>query len=265
MKVLPKTFENREQLIQHVKNIAPWSVGDISLIVGGHAAAVSKLRNIDPINYGKTRNFGQGKITGLSPYVHHGVLSLNEVRNYAIAQCTQPGQIINFIQELAWRDFWQRVAENHPAWLWDDVEPYKTGYLADDYEEVLPDDILNAGTGVACIDAFINDLIKTGYVHNHARMYLASYVVHFRHIKWQAGAKWFLAHLLDGDEASNNLSWQWVASTLSNKPYIFNLENVEKYFGGIVDTAPQNNQILHASYQELTQRLFPNLEGIHHE
>ena len=265
MKVLPKTFATREQLVDHVKNISPWAEGGASTIIGGHAAANKRLQNIDPINYGKTRNFGDGKVTGLSPYVHHGVLSLNEIRNYALEKCMQKEQCTKFIQELAWRDFWQRVAAKHPAWLWNDVEPYKTGYLADDYADALPDDILTANTGVACIDAFINDLINTGYVHNHARMYLASYVVHFRRIKWQAGAQWFLGHLLDGDEASNNLSWQWVASTFSNKPYIFNLENVDKYFGRIVDTTPENNQVLHASYGALTQRLFPNLGGTHDE
>lgn len=90
-------------------------------------------------------------------------------------------------------------------------------------------------------------------------MYLASYIVHFRRIKWQAGAKWFLEHLLDGDEASNNLSWQWVASTFSNKPYIFNLENIDKYFGNLIDTSAENNQILDTSYENLQAQLFPNL------
>ena len=184
MKVLPKIFATREQLITHVKNLAPWVAGGASPIIGGYTAAASKLQNIDPINYGKTRNFGDGRVTGLSPYVHHGILSLNEIRNFALAQCTQPEQCTKFIQELAWRDFWQRIAAKHPAWLWNDVETYKTGYLADDYAATLPDDILTASTGLACIDAFINDLITTGYVHNHARMYLASYVVHFRRIKW---------------------------------------------------------------------------------
>ncbi|HBB52842.1 MAG TPA: DNA photolyase, partial [Legionellales bacterium] len=108
-------------------------------------------------------------------------------------------------------------------------------------------------------DALIHELTSTGYIHNHARMYLASYVVHFRRIKWQAGAKWFLHHLLDGDVASNNLSWQWVASTFSHKPYIFNLENVAKYFSNQVNTEPHRNQLLDASYEELQQRLFPKL------
>lgn len=167
------------------------------------------------------------------------------------------------MQELAWRDFWQRSAEHHPDWILQDVEPYKTGFKPQDYADTLPDDINSANTGVACIDSFIEDLMNTGYVHNHARMYLASYIVHFRRIKWQAGAKWFLSHLLDGDEASNNLSWQWVASTFSSKPYIFNLENVDKYFGKQIDSSPEHNAILDVSYQQLTDHLFPNLVGRH--
>ena len=90
-------------------------------------------------------------------------------------------------------------------------------------------------------------------------MYLASYIIHFRRIKWQVGAKWFLHHLLDGDMASNNLSWQWVASTFSHKPYIFNLENVHKYFSGHVDTSPEKNTQINKSYEELSRELFPNI------
>jgi deoxyribodipyrimidine photo-lyase len=63
-------------------------------------------------------------------------------------------------------------------------------------------------------------------------MWLASYVVHWRKVRWQAGARWFLRHLLDGDPASNNLSWQWVASAFSVKPYIFNRANLERFSGG---------------------------------
>jgi deoxyribodipyrimidine photo-lyase len=173
---------------------------------------------------------------------------------------TSSGIATKLIQELAWRDFWQRVAASHPNWLWTDVEPYKTGFIANDYSGFLPEDILTGNTKVSCINTFIKELINTGYVHNHARMYLASYIVHFRRIKWQIGAAWFLKHLIDGDEASNNFSWQWIASTFSNKPYIFNLENVNKYFGSYVDTSPQNNFILDKSYERLAVDLFPKLE-----
>lgn len=256
MKTLENNFETREDLIGYVKNLAPYGDGSASDITGGLISAKQILTKIDPVAYCKTRNFSDGHVTKLSPYIHHGVISLNEVRNHALNHVDKPESITKFIQELAWREFWQRVAEDHPEWVWNDAEDYKTGYKADDYQDHLPEDIQHAETGISCIDHFIKDLIHTGYVHNHARMYLASYIVHFRRIKWQAGAKWFLSHLLDGDEASNNFSWQWVASTFSNKPYIFNLENVDKYFGKHVDTRPEHNRILDASYEELNKRLF---------
>ena len=259
MQVLPKKFNSREDLTRHVKTLAPWSSGESSEIRGGRETAQAKLSAIDPVAYGHSRNFGDGKITRLSPYIHHGVLSLNEVRNYALTKTENLAEITKFIQELGWRDFWQRVLALHPEWAWTDIESYKTGFTAKDYANDLPQDIAGGETGIASLDAFIKELLETGYIHNHARMYLASYVVHFRRIKWQAGARWFLQHLLDGDLASNNLSWQWVASTFSNKPYIFNLENVDKYFGKVVDTSPQANGPLHASYEELQTKLFPNL------
>lgn len=256
---LKNNFTNRDDLIAYVKTLSPWAKGQASNFIGGKNQAINALNKIDPINYGNTRNFSDGKITKLSPYIHHGIIDLNEVRNFALTKCNEPEQIKKFVQELAWRDFWQRVADKNPEWIWQDIEQYKTGFLAQDYSDELPEDIAIGKTGIACIDHFIHDLLTTGYVHNHARMYLASYVVHFRRVKWQAGAKWFLTHLLDGDEASNNFSWQWVASTFSNKPYIFNLENVHKYFGKLVDTTSENNQILNASYEELTSVLFPKM------
>jgi deoxyribodipyrimidine photo-lyase len=261
MQELQKNFENRDALVAHLKALTPWAEGERSYIQGSRQKAEMKLANVDPVGYAETRNFGDGKITRLSPYIHHGILSLNEVRNDALTKCGHPGEITKFIQELAWRDFWQRALAANPDWAWNDIEPYKTGFTANDYSDDLPDDIARGETGIACMDAFIKELIYTGYIHNHARMYLASYVVHFHRIKWQVGARWFLTHLLDGDLASNNLSWQWVASTFSNKPYIFNLENVDKYFGKLIDTSPPANKPLHASYEELQIRLFPNSKG----
>ena len=261
MKQLIKNFEDRISLIEYVKSLSDWAEGDASHITGGTQEAYEKLDQIDPIEYGKTRNFGDGRVTKLSAYIHHGIINLNEVRNHALKSNSDPDQIEKFIQELGWRDFWQRMASRYPEWIWSDVEEYKTGFNSSDYSEDLPEDILNAKTDVSCINSFIEELLNTGYLHNHARMYIASYIVHFRRIRWQAGANWFLQHLLDGDEASNNFSWQWVASTFSNKPYIFNLENVDKYFSGQVDTSPESNQQINLSYEALTQRLFPYRTG----
>ena len=260
LETLPKLFDSREALILFVRQIAPWAAGSASDTIGGSHAAREKLKAIDPIIYARTRNFCNGHVTRLAPYIRHGVLSLNAVRNHALTLCSESVHITKFIQELAWRDFWQRIYAKHQAWIWNDIEKYKTGFDQKDYTNELPADISKGKTGLACIDHFIMELSSSGYIHNHARMYLASYVVHFRRIKWQAGARWFLHHLLDGDPASNNLSWQWVASTFSNKPYIFNLENVEKYFGQQVDTSPHCNELLNATYEELSLKLFPKLK-----
>jgi deoxyribodipyrimidine photo-lyase len=72
-------------------------------------------------------------------------------------------------------------------------------------------------------------LYTTGYLHNHARLWLASYIVHLRKVHWRVAADWMYSHLLDGDIASNYLSWQWVAATGSHKPYLFNADTVEKF------------------------------------
>jgi deoxyribodipyrimidine photo-lyase len=227
---------------------------------GGRAAAEALLAAIDPVAYATSRNHLDGAVTRLSCYLRHGILSLDEVRNMALARVAEPRQAEKFIQELAWRDYWQRIYLAHPDHIWTDVEPYKTGFDAAEYDAELPDDIITARTGVACLDQFITTLYETGYLHNHARMYLAAYVVHWRRVRWQAGAAWFLEHLLDADPASNNLSWQWVASTFSKKPYIFNLDNVAQYTGHDINTRMSDNRVLAYSYEQLTDLLFPNLE-----
>jgi deoxyribodipyrimidine photo-lyase len=93
----------------------------------------------------------------------------------------------------------------------------------------LPADIRQACTGVPVVDRAVRALYATGLLHNHARMWLASYVVHVRKVHWRVGADWLHAHLLDGDLASNHLSWQWVAGTGSHKPYLFNADNVARH------------------------------------
>jgi deoxyribodipyrimidine photo-lyase len=109
---------------------------------------------------------------------------------------------------------------------------------------VLPTDIREARTGVLAIDEAVRTLYSTGTLHNHARMWLASYVVHLRHVHWRAGADWLVAHLLDGDLASDHLSWQWVAGTGGHKLYLFNADNVARYApahwhsaGSVIDQA----------------------------
>ena len=251
---LKREFPSREDLTAYLRQQFPQvaAIDDaISPIQGGRRAAEHRLEAMEPRRYAETRNFLDGAVTRLSPYIRHGVLTLDQVRQSA-------QKVPKLVSELAWRDYWQRLYFRWGTGVWDDREEYKTGWQADDYSGRLPDDLTRAATGLDCMDAFAKELHQTGYLHNHARMWMAAYVVHWRRVKWQAGARWFLTHLLDGDPASNNLSWQWVASTFSHKPYFFNRENLEKYTGGqFCGGCPTRDDCpFDDSYEALGNRLF---------
>jgi len=253
---------DRQALVRRVRELSPGlpeSDTAISNIKGERNQAQDHLAKLNPAKYGSTRNHLDGAVTRLSPFIRHGVMNVTELRDQALEQ-SDAKSAEKFIQQLAWREYWQRLYQEYPQRIWQDVEPYKTGFAPGDYQDELPIDIAEGRTGVACLDGFIHELLTTGYLHNHARLYLAGYICHWRRVKWQAGAAWFLTHLLDGDPASNNLSWQWAASTFSHKPYYFNLDNVAKFSGDNVDTRIETNQALAGTYEALYARLFPKLE-----
>lgn len=260
-----KKFADRDELIAYLREQFPNATerdDNISQIIGGRQAAKKALQKVDAAQYAKSRNFLTGAVTRLSPYIRYGVLSLREIRDCILDHVQHPDDATKLINELGWRDYWQRLYVKLGNGIWQDQEEYKTGYTAKDYAPDLPQDIQQGTTGRVCIDSFSHDLRSTGYLHNHVRMWLAAYIVHWRRIRWQAGAKWFLQHLLDGDPASNNMSWQWVASTFSHKPYFFNRENLEKYTKGVYcQQCPlYGNCDFEGSYEQLEQRLFPQGE-----
>ena len=245
-------------------HLAPSDVA-LSPIPGGRQAALAALSQVKPPSYASTRNYLNGDVTRLSAYLRHGVLTLAEVRDDLLGRVPNPRDTAKLINELAWRDYWQRLYYQLGEGIWQDREPYKTGFGPQDYAANLPADIAAGTTTLACIDAFAHDLTATGYLHNHARMWFAAYLVHWRRIRWQAGAAWFLEHLVDGDPASNNLSWQWVASTFSSKPYIFNRENLERYTAGVYCRTCPHAQAhtcpFEHDYEALEQTLFPRLNA----
>ena len=189
-------------------------------------AAHARLAAVNPTAYARTRNALDGAVTRLSPYLTHGVLSLKDV--YASVHARHPLDAQHkLVFELGWRAYWRHVWAHRGDGIHQSIH---TGLLSDDaYQTEIPADVLEARTGIAAIDLAVRELYEIGYVHNHARMWLASYLVHLRKVHWHAGAQWMLGHLLDGDMASNHLSWQWVAGTGSSKPYLFNADNVAKY------------------------------------
>ncbi len=260
-----REFTNREQLLDYLREQFPTVAkrdDHISEIIGGRKAAEQALQKVNVAEYSKTRNFLTGAVTKLSPYLRYGVLSLREVRDYVLEHVDNPEDGTKLINELAWRDYWQRLYVKLGKGIWQDQEEYKTGYTSKDYTLDLPTDIKEGVTGRVCIDNFSHDLRATGYLHNHIRMWLAAYIVHWRRIRWQTGAKWFLEHLLDGDPASNNMSWQWIASTFSHKPYFFNRENLERYTKSVYcQKCPLYGHCdFEGSYEELEHRLFPQGE-----
>ena len=189
-------------------------------------AALERLKAVRPSDYARSRNAIEGAVTGLSPYVTHGFISLPEVLAVVTAKHSLDVQH-KFVFELGWREYFRHV------WSFSGEEIFESlreGLLPQtSYSALLPEDIRQADTGVPVIDTAVRTLYATGYLHNHARMWLASYVVHVRKVDWRIAADWLYGHLLDGDLASNHLSWQWVAGTGSSKPYLFNAENVARY------------------------------------
>ena len=189
-------------------------------------AALARLAQVRPAAYAGTRNHLDGAVTGLSPYITHGLVNLSEV----LAGVLERGPLEvqhKLVFELGWREFFRHAWGHLGEGILSSLHP---GPRPDDaYARELPADIRQARTGVPVVDEAVRTLYTTGTLHNHARMWLASYVVHVRHVHWRAGADWMVAHLLDGDLATNHLSWQWVAGTGSHKPYLFNAENVARY------------------------------------
>lgn len=224
------------------------------VVRGGWTAAAAALQQVDPVTYARTRNHVDGQVTRLSPYLRHGVLTLAEVRDHALAVAGQGAE--KLVNELSWRDYFQRVYAALGWRIWLDLDSGERG------SEDLPADIESGTTGLACVDAWARELATTGYLHNHVRMWLAAYVVHHRRLPWQAGARWFARHLLDGDPASNNLSWQWVAGTSRSRRYVWNRANLRRYAGDrwcAECPLARRGCPFEASYEELDERFGPVL------
>ncbi len=186
------------------------------------AALQQRIAAINIPAYGKTRNHLDGRVTRLSPYLTHGFSDIPALFEQLPKLTLQD----KLAFEFGWREFLHHVWHRSGDGILADMRPGLPGLA---YSRTLPDDIREGRTGLQVIDRAVHQLYQTGYLHNHARMWIASYVVHLRKVHWRAGAYWMYAHLLDGDLASNHLSWQWVAATFSAKPYLFNAENVARH------------------------------------
>ena len=142
-----------------------------------------------------------------------------------------------WLQEVCWRRYWKGWLEAYPQ-VWSQWrkqirllrKTLSAGTLA------RAEAVSSGRSGVACMDQIASELVATGYLHNHARMWWASFWIHVEQLPWELGADFFFRHLLDADPASNTLSWRWVAGLQTpGKSYLVRLSNIEKYAPGYLD------------------------------
>ncbi len=198
------------------------------------SGVLAHIAQIDAAKYARRRNHTDGG-TRISVFLTRGLVSLPEVRDEVLQRHT-PSQAYKFIYELAWREYWQREWQFRRDAIFSDVKRPQHPVASN----LIPRTVLEARTGIEALDAAVRDLYDTGYMHNHERMWLAGLACNIARTHWWEPSLWLYYHLLDGDPASNSLSWQWVAGTNSGKKYLPAQENINTYSsyrqrGSIID------------------------------
>jgi deoxyribodipyrimidine photo-lyase len=216
------------------------------------SAALVRLEEFLPTaaSYASERNFvrpGHGNVSRLSPWVQKRLLTESEIVAAARARWSFPA-VEKFVQEVYWRTYWKGWLEQRPAaWSrWGESLPRLRESLSAEQRLAL-EAALAGKTGIAGFDAWAQELAATGYLHNHARMWFASIWIFTLRLPWELGAAFFYEHLLDGDVASNTLSWRWVAGLqTAGKTYVARADNIAFYTDG--EHAPQANQLASAPF-----------------
>ena len=180
-------------------------------------------------NYNSKRNFDFGplnreNVSCLSPYITHRLITEYEVTKKVLSK--HPHQKVEkYIQEIFWRVYWKGWLELRPK-VWSDfIEDLKTIEENENYQKAI-----NAQTDIQCFNDWVQELKENNYLHNHTRMWFASIWIFTLKLPWQKGAEFFMKHLLDGDAASNTLSWRWVAGLQTKgKHYVAQAWNISKF------------------------------------
>lgn len=200
-------------------------------------AGLDALRAFVPLagaDYRRDRNHDHGpsrtNVSGLSPYIRHRLVTEQEVVD-AVLERHSLHAAEKFVQEVFWRTYWKGWLEQRPE-VWRRYRREVREMLAGDLPAGYTDAIAGR-SGIDAMDAWARELIETGYLHNHVRMWFASIWVFTLGLPWQLGADFFHRHLLDGDAASNTLSWRWVAGLQTRgKTYLATTENIARYTDG---------------------------------
>ena len=187
---------------------------------------------------GRNTDHGPGAhkaVSVLSPYIRRRLVLESDAVVAALA-AHGPEDAEKFVQEVIWRGYFKGWLERRPQ-VWDSYRAGLEGDLAAlDRDRRLRRDVdraMNGQTGLACFDAWATELVETGYLHNHARMWFASIWIFTLGLPWRLGADFFYRHLLDGDAASNTLGWRWAAGLHTRgKPYPADAQNITTFTAG---------------------------------
>jgi deoxyribodipyrimidine photo-lyase len=226
------------------------------------AAALARLEEFLPAagSYAAERNYvrpGHDNVSRISPWVQKRLLLESEIVAAARAQWSFPA-VEKFVQEVYWRTYWKGWLEQRPeAWSrWVEAVPKLRDSLSAEQRSTL--EAAFAGrTGIAGFDAWAQELVATGYLHNHARMWFASIWIFTLRLPWELGAAFFYEHLLDGDVASNTLSWRWVAGLQTpGKTYVARADNIAHYTDS--RHAPQTSQLASTAFP-ITEPALPKV------
>ncbi len=180
------------------------------------------IKSIDAKRYSQQRNYLGGS-TNLSEYITRGFISLPRVRALLL-QGNSEQDAYKLLNELAWREYWQHTWRIRKEQIFDYIRE-----LNFQPKNGIPTAVLEAKTGITAIDEGIRQLYETGYIHNHMRMWIAGLVCNVAKCDWKVGATWMHSYLIDGDYASNHLSWQWVAGSYTGSAYLPQQDNINTY------------------------------------
>jgi deoxyribodipyrimidine photo-lyase len=188
--------------------------------------ALGDFVNGPVLRYARLRSHmveGHPHVSRLSAALTHRLITEEEVLR-VVLQAHKPAAVEKFLQEVVWRSYWKGWLELRPGVWRDFVDFAPTG-------EPLAERLREGRSGCEAMDVLSRELISTGYLHNHARMWWASFWIHRAGLPWRDGARFFLDHLLDADAASNTLSWRWVAGLqTAGKTYLVRRSNLETYW-----------------------------------
>jgi deoxyribodipyrimidine photo-lyase len=184
--------------------------------------------------HGRNSDLGPGHksaVSQLSSYVRYRMLTEQEIVRQVLAQHRLP-DAEKYVQEVLWRTYWKGWLEMRPQ-VWARFIDERDRQRDALHNPRWLEEAEEGRTGIEGFDDWARELVQTGYLHNHARMWFASIWIFTLKLPWALGADFFLRHLIDADAASNTLSWRWVAGLQTvGKTYLATADNIARYTGG---------------------------------